>query len=198
MRAAIDLVLPSRDLLPGYEKALEAGWSSNNLRDVSAEELVALRADPERFLADQNDQDGTVTLGDGRVVPRLPFRKFWISDSEFCGVIGFRHQPGTEELPPYCSGHVGYAIVPWKRRRGYATEAATAVLRFGFGALGLNEIVSYTATVNVRSRRVMEKLGMTRDPQDDFDHPLVPDDHKLRRHVLYRTAQRASSPTNTY
>jgi predicted acetyltransferase len=154
MRAAIDLVLPSQDLLSGYERALEAGWSSNNLRDVSTEELAALRADPERFLADQNDQNGTVTLGDGRIVPRLPFRKFWISDGEFCGVISFRHQPGTEELPPYCSGHVGYAIVPWKRRRGYATEA-------------LRKILSVARAAGMR------RILVTCDPENDVSQKVI-------------------------
>jgi ribosomal-protein-alanine N-acetyltransferase len=69
---------------------------------------------------------------------------------------------------------------------GYASEAARAVLAFGFERLGLPEIVSFTVPDNVRSRRVMERIGMTRDPGDDFDHPLLPPGHPLRRHVLYR------------
>jgi ribosomal-protein-alanine N-acetyltransferase len=69
---------------------------------------------------------------------------------------------------------------------GLATEAAREVLRRGFDQFGLKEIVSFTASANVRSRRVMEKLGMTRDPSDDFDHPRVPANNPLRRHVLYR------------
>lgn len=70
--------------------------------------------------------------------------------------------------------------------RGYATEAARAALRFGFEELGLPEIVAFTVPANRRSRRVMEKLGMRRDPADDFDHPRLPEGHPLRRHVLYR------------
>jgi RimJ/RimL family protein N-acetyltransferase len=66
---------------------------------------------------------------------------------------------------------------------GYATEGASAALRFGFDTLRLGEIVATTAPRNVRSRRVM---GMVHNPADDFDHPLVPDGHPLRRHVLYR------------
>jgi ribosomal-protein-alanine N-acetyltransferase len=69
--------------------------------------------------------------------------------------------------------------------RGYATEAAAAVAAFGFAELGLAEIVAFTAVADLRSRRVMERLGMTRDPAGDFDHPLVADP-SLRRHVLYR------------
>jgi ribosomal-protein-alanine N-acetyltransferase len=69
---------------------------------------------------------------------------------------------------------------------GYATEAARVALAHGFATAGLAEIVSYTSTGNLRSRAVMERLGMRRDPADDFDHPELPADHPLRRHVLYR------------
>lgn len=69
---------------------------------------------------------------------------------------------------------------------GYATEAGSAALDFAFTVLDLPEVVSFTAQGNTRSRSVMERLGMTRDPAEDFDHPLVPEGSKLRRHVLYR------------
>ena len=64
---------------------------------------------------------------DGTTVPRLPGYLKWMWDGEFCGVIGFRWQPGTEALPPTCLGHIGYAVVPWKRGRGYATAALLAL-----------------------------------------------------------------------
>ena len=69
---------------------------------------------------------------------------------------------------------------------GYATEAARAVLEFAFDRLDLEEVVSFTATTNVPSRRVMERLGMTFHPEDDFDHPGLPEGHRLQSHVLYR------------
>lgn len=69
---------------------------------------------------------------------------------------------------------------------GYATEAARLALGYGYGTLGLSEVVSFTAATNQRSRSVMERLGMRRDPAEDFDHPALPDGHPLRRHVLYR------------
>lgn len=69
---------------------------------------------------------------------------------------------------------------------GYATEAARAAARFAFDALRLEQIVSFTVPENHRSRRVMERLGMTHDPAEDFDHPSLPANHVLRRHVLYR------------
>jgi RimJ/RimL family protein N-acetyltransferase len=70
--------------------------------------------------------------------------------------------------------------------RGYATEAARLALGYGFRTLALREIVSFTSTKNHRSRAVMERLGMRHDPADDFDHPSLPENHPLRRHVLYR------------
>jgi RimJ/RimL family protein N-acetyltransferase len=69
---------------------------------------------------------------------------------------------------------------------GYATEAARVALAYGFGTLALSEVVSFTSVTNRRSRAVMERLGMSRDPADDFDHPTLPESHPLRRHVLYR------------
>ena len=70
--------------------------------------------------------------------------------------------------------------------RGYATEAARLALAFGFDVLALEEAVSFTAAGNRRSRAVMERLGMRRDPVGDFDYPGFPEGHPLRRHVLYR------------
>ena len=69
---------------------------------------------------------------------------------------------------------------------GYATEAARLALGYGFGTLALSEIVSFTSATNRRSRAVMERLGMRRDPAEDFDYPSFPEGHPLRRHVLYR------------
>jgi RimJ/RimL family protein N-acetyltransferase len=74
--------------------------------------------------------------------------------------------------------------------RGFATEGARAAATFAFDQLGLDEIVAMTATANLKSRRVMEKLGMRRDPADDFEHPLLPPESPLRRHVLYRLRRR--------
>ena len=73
--------------------------------------------------------------------------------------------------------------------RGYAPEGGRAALDYGFDVLGLDEIVSFTTVANLRSQRVMQKLGMTHDPADDFDHPALPEGHHQRPHVLYRVAR---------
>lgn len=88
---------------------------------------------------------------------------------------------------------VGWRLLPESWGRGYATEAAAAALDFGFVTLSLSEIVAFTAVRNLRSRAVMERLGMSRSPEDDFDHPKVPEGHPLRRLVLHRM-QRARWP----
>jgi RimJ/RimL family protein N-acetyltransferase len=72
---------------------------------------------------------------------------------------------------------------------GYATEAASAACNYGFSQLELKEIVSFTVPANWRSRKVMERLGMTHSPSDNFQHPLLPEGHPFRHHVLYRLAR---------
>ncbi|MGC4096398.1 MAG: GNAT family N-acetyltransferase [Nitrospira sp.] len=78
---------------------------------------------------------------------------------------------------------------------GYATEGSRAVLAFGFKVLGLTEVVSFTVPENVRSRRVMERLGMVHKASDDFEHPLLPEGHPLRCHVLYRIVRGVENTT---
>lgn len=102
----------------------------------------------------------------------------------FCGFTGLA--PATFEAPFTPAVEVGWRLAHWSWGHGYATEAARAALAHGFEVLRLDEIVSFTTTTNVRSQRVMQRLGMARDDQGDFDHPNVPDGHRLRPHVLYR------------
>jgi predicted acetyltransferase len=155
---ALTLREPSLDLLPAYEDALATGWSPNTTRDVSAEQLAALWADPVEFLRDLLRQDGMICLGDGRLVPKLPCHVFWIWDGEFCGSINLRFQRGTEELPAHVSGHVGYAIVPWKRGRGYATRALSLLLPIA-RCEGLARILATCDEDNFASRKVIAANG---------------------------------------
>jgi RimJ/RimL family protein N-acetyltransferase len=102
----------------------------------------------------------------------------------FAGYVGL--WPTRFAAPFTPAIEVGWRLARSYWGRGYATEAARVAVGDGFERLGLSEIVSLTAEINERSRRVMEKLGMTRDPAEDFDHPNVQVGHPLRRHVLYR------------
>ncbi len=81
---------------------------------------------------------------------------------------------------------IGWRLAADQWGRGLACEGARAALRQGFETLGIDQVVSFTVPANLRSRRVMEKIGMTHNPADDFDHPRLPEGHPLRRHVLYR------------
>jgi predicted acetyltransferase len=153
----ITLVRPCRAWLPAFEQALAAGWSPNTERDVSAEQLAELQRDPEAYLDDLLNGT-TVRLDDGRVVPRLPSHDFWIVDGEFCGRIGLRFQRGTEALPPMALGHIGYGIVPWKRRRGYATEALRQILPVARSE-GLRRVLITCDDDNEASKKVILANG---------------------------------------
>ena len=103
------------------------------------------------------------------------------ADGAFIGFVGLNEpnfRPGVE---------IGWRLARAAWGHGYATEAAQAVLAFAKDELGLDEVISFTSTTNLRSQRVMQRIGMTHDPADDFDHPRV-EDPRRRRHVLYRLA----------
>lgn len=104
----------------------------------------------------------------------------------FIGFIGLAVPSFVAHFTPCVE--LGYRLACDQWGRGYATEGARAALAFGFESLGLHEIVAFTAVGNVRSRRVMARLCMSHDPADDFDHPEIPENHALRRHVLFRRA----------
>jgi len=157
------LVRPSLRFLPGYVDALERGWSADSARaeTASKEELALSAADRDHFLstqADREPQGETVTLPDGSKVPRLPGYRRWLWDGEFCGLINLRWQPGTQSLPPHCLGHIGYAVVPWKQRRGYATAALCQFLPFAKEE-GLSYVEITTDPQNLASQRVIEANG---------------------------------------
>lgn len=169
---AIRLEKPHSGLLDSYVAALRTGWSPSNTQDLSGKHLAAIEADPAAFLADYDWQPGRmVELPRGRVVPRLPGQVYWIVDGGFCGFLGLRYQPGTLELPPYVSGHIGYGVVPWKRRQGVARAAVLAVLPIAREA-GLETVCITTSASNEASLAVIRSVGGVRAPDTDGE-----DDH---------------------
>jgi predicted acetyltransferase len=156
-------VRPAREHLAGYTDALTRGWSPDNVRGQAAalEELEEIAADADAFLALMDDREAKgppIRLQDGSTVNRLPGFHRWMWDGEFAGTVDFRWQPGTTDLPPTCLGHMGYAVVPWKRRRGYATQALRLMLpQVRFSGLAFVELT--TDADNAASRRVIEANG---------------------------------------
>lgn len=157
-------------------------------RDADAASFAAMSADPglsEFLLPPDADWVARVRRrwderGFGQFVVELP------GEASFIGVVGLADLSSTLPAAPAIEAAWRLARPYWGQ--GYALEAARAAVEDGFFRLGLEEIVAITVIDNRRSRRVMERLGMTRDPAEDFDfdHPRLPPGHPLRRHVLYR------------
>jgi predicted acetyltransferase len=167
----VTLVRPGPEHLPSYVDALNRGWSPDTMRDASAEHLDKIAADPDGYLAGMDDPQGKagdVTLPDGSRVKRLPGVVRFAWDGDFCGAINFRWQAGTEALPPYVLGHIGYSVVPWKQGNGYAT-AALGLLLPEARAQGLRWVILTTNPANIASQRVIEHNGGVLEAR--FDKP---------------------------
>lgn len=158
----VTLQTPSLDLLPAYADALRRGWSSDNVRGKAAadEELERIAADPQAFVRSLDNPDGggpPVMRLDGSLGARLPSIRRWVWDGGFCGAIGLRWGPGGGPLPdwfPY--GHIGYAVPPWRRGRGYASEALALMLEEARGR-GLGQVELTTDADNPASQKVVVK-----------------------------------------
>jgi RimJ/RimL family protein N-acetyltransferase len=111
--------------------------------------------------------------------------------TQFAGFVGLAIPRFESHFTPCIE--IGWRLDAEHWNRGYATEGARAAVEAGFAYLEVAQIVSFTVPDNIRSRRVMEKIGMSHSPNEDFDHPLLPEGHPLRRHVLYRLARPARS-----
>jgi RimJ/RimL family protein N-acetyltransferase len=159
-------------------------------READQAPFAQLNADPEvmRYFPEILTRAQSDALAE-QVQARLAEQGWGLWAVEVLGVAPFIGFVGLNQVP--FEAHFTPAIeVGWRldRRhwgRGYATEAARAALEFAFEDLACDEVVSFAVLANERSRAVMERLGMTHDPADDFDHPRV-DDSRLRRHALYR------------
>ena len=162
-------------------------------RDEDADAFAAMSADPgltEFLLPSSPDWVARARRhwdehGFGQFVVELP------GECPFIGSIGLDWLQWAVPFAP--AVEIAWRLARPYWGRGHASEAARAVVEDGFFRLGLNEIVAFTVTDNRRSRAVMERLGMTRDPAEDFDHPRLPKGHALRRHVLYRLQRPATA-----
>lgn len=159
----MQLVRPSPEHLASYVAALERDWSPNNERGLATtrEELARIRSDPREFLASMDDREGRgppVAMPDGTLVPRLPGFRLWMWDGGFAGSIGLRWQPGTAQLPSYCLGHIGYSVVPWRQRRGYAKTALLHMLGEA-RSLGMPYVEITADPENLASQKVILAAG---------------------------------------
>lgn len=164
------------------------------LRDWRDDDLAAyaeLNADPrvmEFFPSTLTRHDSDVQAA--RIRAHIAERGFGFWAVEVPGVVPFAGFLGLAvpgfEAPFMPAVEIGWRLSHACWGKGYATEGARAALHHAFAELGLAEVVSFTTVANARSRRVMEKAGMTHDASSDFDHPRIAEGHRLRRHVLYR------------
>ena len=168
-------------------------------RDDDFEPYAAMNADPrvmEFFPGVVSRDESRVRFERGRA--RMAERGYgaWpvevVGGEPFIGMVALADP--DFEAPFMPAVEIGWRLAAEHWGQGYATEAARATLAFGFERLALPEIVSFTTVANVRSRRVMEKIGMRHSPGDDFLHPSIPEGHPLQPHVLYRLRREAFGP----
>lgn len=166
--ATTRLLRPTRALVPGCVAALERNWSPDSMRGLAATremlERFALNADG--VLATTHDplaKGPPITVADGTQRARIPGIVRWIWDEQdgpagFAGTLGLRWMPGNAPLPPHVLGHIGYAVVPWKRRRGHATRALRLALALA-REQGLTRVELTTDPDNAASQQVITACG---------------------------------------
>jgi len=164
MSEEMKLVKPSVEYLDSYLGCLRRGWNPMSLEEsqVSYEKEIAdINADATKFFKQILNITGggePFKMDDGTFVERLPSITWWLWDGEFCGRIQFRWQHNTVELPPYCLGHIGYGVVPWKRNKGYAKQALQLMLD-EIKYCGLPYVELTTDIENEVSQKVILKCG---------------------------------------
>ncbi len=182
----MELLRPTLEMVPSYLAARERGFSFDINTDPEAVAALTaqIRSDPQAFIdgvEDLHPEGRTITLHDGTEVPRLPQYTRWMWDGEFAGVITFRWQRGTAELPPHVLGHIGYAVVEWKRNLGYATQALHDVLELPRRE-GLPYVEITTNIDNFASQAVVLKCGGQFVEQ--YNRPASQGGAPLNRYVI--------------
>jgi RimJ/RimL family protein N-acetyltransferase len=170
-------------------------------RDADRAPFAAMSADPQVMeffpkLLDWAESDSMVDRIENHFV-RHGFGLWAVEVPDvapFAGFVGLWIPEFETHFSPFVE--VGWRLARAYWGLGYASEAAQGALEFGFRQAELDEIVSMTAVANHRSRRVMQRIGMTHTPADDFDHPKLAADHPLCRHVLYRLPRTSWQPTS--
>ena len=185
----------TRSLVRGYRtrRLLLRRW-----RESDREPFATLSTDAEvmRYMPGLLDRAASDAFVD-RVESHFATHGFGLLPVEVPGAAPFIGYVGLARVA--FDAHFTPAVeIAWRLARpawghGYATEAAREACRIGFAELELAELVSFTVPANLRSRRVMERLGMTHEPAEDFEHPQLPEGHRLRRHVLYRLTSQSQS-----
>jgi len=170
-------------------------------RDSDLPAFAALNADPRvmEFLPAVLDRAASDAMA-ARIRDHFARKGFGLWAVEVPGVTDFAGFMGLN-VPTFETHFTPCVEIGWRLAfdhwgRGYATTGARRALDFAFAELNRDEVLSFTVPHNVRSRRVMERLGMTHNADDDFDHPVLPEGHPLRRHVLYRLARTTDTHAN--
>ena len=171
------------------ERLLLRRWREDDIRP-----FADLNADPQvmEFFPNLLTADASIEIADRIQAHFTEYGYGWWSvevkgADDFAGIIGIANTRFQADFTP--AVEIGWRLAAKHWGMGLATEGARAVLDFAFRHVELDEVVSMTTVFNRRSRRIMEKLGMTRNASEDFNHPFVPPNHKLCRHVLYRIAR---------
>jgi RimJ/RimL family protein N-acetyltransferase len=163
-------------------------------RDADVEAWIAMNADPRvrEFFPNVSTREESLDAADRlRAALRRDGYGWWVlagrDDDAFAGVIALQPVPFEAAFTPV--HEIGWRLPFEAWGRGYASEGAAAVMKFAFERLHLPEVVALTASINQRSRAVMERLEMSYDPDDDFEHPRLEPGDRLRLHVVYRATR---------
>jgi len=164
-------------------------------RESDLSPMVAINQDLKvcEYFPEIGNRDTTITLID-RIIKHDEERGFSLyaveikATQEMIGFLGLMTPSFEAHFTPAIE--IGWRLSSQHWNQGFATEGAKAVLKHTFTDLNLDEVVSFTALNNQASRRVMEKIGMKHNPNDDFDHPKLGENSPLKRHVLYRLSKK--------